>query len=138
MWSSVVVMVEASAWTAFSHRHTAMAVQLTRYLCEMLLPFFTFRCLAICETAGMFLALRHSKADASRMANLSVPIYHCICDECDRPALTFDRSNGAFCPTQAIAILRAVPLRNVVEDVDRLSGWSVHQGNPRGRPTNGH
>jgi hypothetical protein len=49
-------------------------------------------------------------------------IYHKTCDECDRPALTFDRDNGAFCPKHATTIIRAEPVKDELLVTNRWSG----------------
>jgi hypothetical protein len=41
-------------------------------------------------------------------------IYNKICEKCDRPALTFDRSNRAMCPRHASVLVRAQPVKDEI------------------------
>ena len=70
----------------------------------------------------MCLLLRATGTDDASMIVTADHIYNKLCDECDRPALTFDRDNRAFCPTHASSIVRAQPVENEIPVTDRLSG----------------
>jgi hypothetical protein len=67
-----------------------------------------------------------TRTDAVPMTITADHIYNKTCDKCDRPALTFDRDNHAFCPTHAEKIVRAQPVNGEVPVPARLSGWSAY------------
>ena len=56
-------------------------------------------------------------------------IYNKICEECDRPALTFDRNNRAMCPRHASVLVRAQPVK---DEIPVITGprWQRSQDTP--------
>ena len=85
----------------------------------------------------MCLSQNSIRTDAVPMTITADHIYNKVCAKCDRPALTFDRDDQAFCPTHAESIVRAQPVKDEVPVPARLSGWSAYQCDP-GRPTDRH
>jgi hypothetical protein len=57
---------------------------------------------------------RAAGTDDACMTVTAEHIYNKACDECERPALTFDRDHRAFCPTHASSIVRADPVENEI------------------------
>ena len=94
-------------------------------------------CLVTCGLEGMCLSHDGTRADVVPMTITAEHIYNKICDSCDRPALTFDCDDHAFCPTHAKTIVRALPVEDELPVAAQLSGWSAFQGDPTGRSANG-
>jgi hypothetical protein len=60
--------------------------------------------------------------DDAGMTITAEHIYHRTCEECDRPALTFDRDDRALCPTHAKTIVKAQPVKDEFPVTNPLSG----------------
>jgi hypothetical protein len=58
-------------------------------------------------------------ADISHMTITAEHIYNKICEDCDRPALTFDRDNRARCSKHASILVRAQPVKDEIPVLSR-------------------
>jgi hypothetical protein len=80
-------------------------------------------CLVTCETGAMCLKPKMVSVDTSIMTITTDHIYTKTCNMCDRPALTFDRDNRAFCPRHAtIFLVIDRPVEDKIPVTSRLSG----------------
>jgi hypothetical protein len=71
----------------------------------------------------MCLSLRATCVDGAGMTITAEHIFHKTCNMCERPALTFDRDNRAFCPQHAaIFLVMAKPVEHEIPVTARLSG----------------
>lgn len=61
-------------------------------------------------------------ADVGHMASAEEHIYSKTCEECDRPALTFDRGGRAFCPSHSSTVVMVRPVKSEILLEDRLLG----------------
>lgn len=67
--------------------------------------------LVTCEVQCLCLLPNRQTADNADMSTTNEHIYSKTCDECDRPALTFDRDDRALCPSHSRTIVKARPVK---------------------------